>query len=163
MTDFPMIPHQFELTFTQNSADVPLCSGSFSEVSGIEATMEPKVIREGGRYHGELQRAGQITYATVILKRGMTASDQLWKWFSLMGQGTTAARMDATLVQFAFERSGEGATARVEKKSRLTWHMTNALPVKFKAATYSATASDIGIEELHFVHEGLSLTVGGAA
>ena len=28
---------------------VPLCSGAFSECTGLEATMEPKVIKEGGR------------------------------------------------------------------------------------------------------------------
>jgi hypothetical protein len=41
--------------------------------------------------------------------------------------------------------------------------MRNALPTKFRAATYDATAREVGVEELHFVHEGLALQQGAAA
>ena len=44
---------------------------SFAECTGLEATMEPKTIKEGGRNYGAAQRAGGITFATVVLKRGV--------------------------------------------------------------------------------------------
>ena len=55
------------VTFDQ----VQVCQGAFAECSGLEATMEPKVIKEGGRNYGVAQRAGGITFATVVLKRGI--------------------------------------------------------------------------------------------
>lgn len=151
--EFPTIPSNFEVKFFQNGRRVPICSGAFSEVSGIEATMEPKAIREGGRYNGEVQRAGQITYATVILKRGITPTSHLWKWFKLLADGHSAVRLKAEVVQMqAMPSSG--------RQVALRWVMKNALPTKFKAATYSASATEVGIEELHFVHEGLTLRAG---
>jgi phage tail-like protein len=39
----------------------------------------------------------------------------------------------------------------------MTWRLSNALPVKFKGPDLSATASQVAIEELHLVHEGLEL------
>jgi len=136
---------------------VPLCGGSFSECSGLEATMEPKVIRAGGNNYGDHQRAGYVSFATVVLKRGITASRSLWLWFDFIARGQTAPRLTAELVHLLpgdDPDTGGGA---------LIWEMRNALPVKFKAATYNATAADVGVEELHFVHEGLRLRPGPAA
>ena len=100
LTDPPFIPYRFRVDFKEvqpagadgtggSERAVTLCAGAFSEVSGLEATMEPKVIRQGGQYDGELQRPGQITYATVILKRGITANRHLWQWFRLVAERKT--------------------------------------------------------------------------
>lgn len=158
MTDWPLVPFAFDVTFYQDGNEIPLCRGAFSEVSGLEATMEPKAIREGGRYDGEVQRAGQITYATVILKRGMTAAPDLWNWFRLMGEGRTAARLRVEVVLF-----GPAAAGTSERVEVLRWVLTNALPTKFKSATFAATAAEVGVEELHLVHEGMRLSAGAAA
>jgi phage tail-like protein len=45
--------------------------------------------------------------------------------------------------------------------AKLTWTLENALPIKFKAADFNARGSEIGIEELHLAHEGLSFATGG--
>jgi phage tail-like protein len=39
----------------------------------------------------------------------------------------------------------------------LSWKLEKALPVKFKAADLNAKNTEIGIEELHLAHEGLSM------
>lgn len=164
MTD-PLHVFRFRLDFFQDGVDratpgegsLPLCGGSFSECSGLEATMEPKVIREGGRNYGDHQRAGYVTFATVVLKRGITSNRHLWRWFDMVAGGRTAPRLTARLVHIAADEDpGTGSGV-------LTWEMRNAMPVKFKAATYSATAAVVGVEELHFVHEGLRLVGGGGA
>jgi phage tail-like protein len=140
----------FEETLLSNSSDprpIVLCSGAFAECSGLEASMEPKVIKEGGRNWGAIQRMGKITFATVILKRGMTKTKDLWTWFKLLGQqGKYAHRLNATITMF--DNDGEGI---------LAWKLTHALPVKFKAADLNAKGgSDVAIEEIHLAHEGLS-------
>jgi phage tail-like protein len=126
--------------------DVALCSGAFAECTGLEATMEPKVIKEGGRNYGAAQRAGPVTFATVILKRGMTTTRDLWKWFELVSGGGYAYRLAATVTL----QSHAG-------KPVLSWELRKALPIKFKAADLNAKGSDVGIEELHIAHEGLHL------
>jgi len=155
----PLHTFNFELRFHQlasngTTASHPaICSGRFSEVSGLEATMEPKTIHEGGRNFGEIQRVGAVKFATVILKRGITRAPDLWKWFELVAEGKSAIRLNAELIQFSADR----------QEQILRWTMRDALPVKFKAANYIASSSEVGIEELHFVHEHLSLEMGTRA
>jgi hypothetical protein len=36
------------------------------------------------------------------------------------------------------------------------WQLDQAMPVKFKFADLNGKGTEVGIEELHFVHEGLS-------
>ena len=155
IVDYPLPVFRFRVTFAvpstakQNKGDEQLlCEGAFSECSGLEATMEPKAIKVGGRNYGESQRAGRVNFATVILKRGVTANRDLWKWFRLVGGGAYAYRLNAEVTMLDFD--GDGAETPV-----ITWTMKNALPTKLKAADFNATSTQVGIEELHFVHEGL--------
>jgi phage tail-like protein len=39
----------------------------------------------------------------------------------------------------------------------MVWTLTGVLPTKFKGPDLSANASQVAIEELHLVHEGLEL------
>ena len=153
MSDYPLHVFRFLVEFVDNPLDggvggpQTLCDGAFAECSGLEATMEPKVIREGGRNYGALQRSGSVTFATVVLRRGMTRSRDLWYWFEHLTSGARYAhRMDAYVTMY--DTAGEAV---------LTWKLTRALPTKFKAADLNARGSDVGIEELHLAHAGLAI------
>ena len=127
--------------------NVLLCSGAFSEVTGLEATMEPKVIKEGGRNYGAAQRMGQVTFATVVLKRGMTSTRDLWNWFELVSNGGA----------YAYRLRAKVTMKDHANNPVLTWNLRKAIPTKFKAADLNAKGTDVGIEELHLAHEGLYL------
>lgn len=148
--------HKTTLDDPNSGAAQPICSGRFSEVSGIEATMEPKAIAEGGRNWGEAQRAGRTTFATLVLKRGMTEDRGLWTWFQGVAGGGFAYRLNARLVMLAADQD------TADPAGQLAWEFANCLPVKFKAADLTAAASEIGVEELHLAHEGLRLVPAGA-
>ncbi len=162
MDAYPLHVFRFRVEFWQaqlGSAElgspVPLCAGAFSECSGLEATMEPKVIAEGGRNYGANQRSGRVTFSTVILRRGMTTSRDLWRWFELVtNQHAYAYRMAAEIQMFGEDRQD---LSDVNATPLLTWRLDHALPIKFKAADLSATNNEVGIEELHLAHEGLTL------
>ena len=155
MSDDPLHVFRFWVDFREdpltssgsaNNGDVTLCGGAFSECTGLEATMEPKVIKEGGRNYGPAQRAAQVTFATIILKRGMTSARDMWKWWELVSTGGCAYRLAATITMF--DTAGNAV---------LAWNLEKAMPVKFKAADLNAKGTDVGIEELHLAHEGLTL------
>ena len=68
----PLFGNRFVVEFTRepiaargggsdDRSSEPLCQGAFAEVSGLEAAMEPKTIKEGGANYGAHQRAGQRT------------------------------------------------------------------------------------------------------
>lgn len=127
-------------------SEVNLCSGAFAECTGLEATIEPKVIKVGGHNYGPRQLMGRVSFATVVLKRGMTSTRDLWSWFQLVGGGAYAYRLTAEIEM----RNASG-------RPMLTWSLERTLPVKFKAADLNARGTEIGIEELHLAHEGLRL------
>lgn len=121
-----------------------VCSGSFAECTGLEATMEPKTIKEGGRNYGAAQRAGGTTFGTVVLKRGISSNQNLYQLFNTFSTGTFAPRMQVTINLFD-----------VNGKAVLAWQLNCAMPVKYKFADFNSRNNEIGIEELHLVHEGL--------
>ncbi len=154
---YPLHVFKFRIDFYEvgSDSDSPgekkkLCSGMFAECSGLEATMEPKSINVGGRNFGQTQLAGRVSFATVILKRGVSTGPDLWRWFDLVGGGAYAYRMNVEINLLNIDSSPNDTGVMI-------WKMENALPVKFKAADLNSKATEIGIEELHFVHEGLSL------
>jgi phage tail-like protein len=130
----------------QDLGPVTVCSGSFSEITGLEATMEPKVIKQGGQNFGELQRVGPVTFSTVVLKRGVTNVRDLFRWFELVGGGMYAKRLTAKI-----------HLRDAKRREKHVFVLERALPVKFKAADFNAQASAVAIEELHIVYEALSL------
>lgn len=150
---FPAHVFRFRVEFAEapfqgpGAGNVPLCGGAFSECTGLEATMEPKAIKEGGKNYGVNQRAGAVTFGTVVLKRGMTTSRDLWRWFHLVADGAYAYRLTATVTLLGHD--GETTVA--------AWKLERALPVKFKAADLNAKGAEVGVEELHLAHEGLTL------
>jgi phage tail-like protein len=146
---FPHHVFRFHVDFMESKAgtNVPLCSGAFQECTGLEATMEPKVIKAGGRNYGPAQRAGPVTFGTVILKRGMTTTRDLWRWFFMVtGEHKYAYRLSVTI-----KLQNHAA------KPIMSFTLDRALPVKFKTADLKGTSTELGIEEIHLAHEGLTI------
>jgi len=149
--DYPLRGFRFQVDFKEQmlsdqaaGGEVVLCSGAFAECTGLEATMEPKTIKEGGRNWGAAQRMGNISFSTVVLKRGLTQTDDLWAWFNLVGEGAYAQRLNVSIT--LFDQSGKGV---------FSWILLKAMPIKFKAPDLNAKNNEVAIEELHLVHEGL--------
>lgn len=146
----PLYGLNFEVRFEQDpldgaaQADAPTGEGAFAEVSGIEATMQHKEIREGGLNLGAHQRPGPVGYQTVVLKRGLMRNRDLWRWFDALAGGRYAPRLKVTI-----ELRG------IDGRALMRWALRRALPVRFKTADFNARANEVGVEELHLVHEGL--------
>ncbi len=152
MSLIPLHIFQFQVDFKSDSigsngpgGPVDVCSGAFAECTGLEASMEAKAIKEGGRNYGAAQRAGPITFATVVLKRGVSTNRNLWQIFNAISSGLYAPRLQVTIT--LFDASGDPA---------IGWQLDRAMPVKFKFSDLNAKGTEVGIEELHLVHEGLS-------
>ena len=141
--------------------------GAFSEISGLEAMMEHKVIKVGGRNYGTAVRAGPVSFGTVVLKRGVIKTQHLWRWWAMFagadgepdGRPIPRNRGNVLIGLLRAVDDGEklekGKTA--EPKVRLGWRLKNAMPVKFRIGDLNAKGSDVAVEELHLVHEGLEM------
>jgi len=158
---FPLFRFHVEFRRQQDN-DVQLAHGAFSDCTGLEATMEPKVVKAGGANFGAYQLPGHVTFATVILKRGITTNRDLWRWFSHINElGKYAYRLDVTITvlgdtEMAAPPGEPTSSAEPSTEPRRTIRLFRALPIKFKTGDLNAKATEVGIEELHFAHEGLT-------
>lgn len=141
----PLHVFRFHISIKRDNGG-EVCSGAFAECTGLEATMEPKVIKAGGANYGATQRPGPVSFATVVLKRGITRSHDLFDWFQRVAGGS-----------YKYRQSAQIAVQNAAGETLITWELARCLPVKFKAADLNAKGAEIGIEELHLAHEGLFL------
>jgi phage tail-like protein len=109
-------------------------------------TMEVKTIREGGNNGKQIRLTGPLSYGQLTLKRGMTATFDLWTWFGTM-LSNAALRADAEVVVFATDGTSE----------RARFILTRCIPTKLKAPALNAKDGIVGIEELQLVYESLTL------
>jgi phage tail-like protein len=148
------VPFRFKVSLYRSDSNELLCAGYFSEVTGFELTMEPRVIKEGGLNWGEHQRSGPTKFAPIILKRGVTSVNDLWTWFDITTrQASYGYRLTGEITVLGNPTAGQAAA----DNPVMVWKLTGVLPTKFKGPDLNATASQVAIEELQLVHEGLEL------
>ena len=108
--------------------------------------MEVKTIREGGNNGKQIRLTGPLNYGTLTLKRGMTATFDLWHWFNLM-LTRPETRADAEVVIFA----SDGQTERAR------FILSRCVPMKLKAPPLNAVGGMVAVEEFQLAYESLAL------
>lgn len=144
----PFTTFRFSVEVAVPDVAPKVCAATFSEVDGLEMTLEPKTIREGGNNMRPIHLLGPVTYGQLTLKRGMTGDFDLWKWFSrVTSMGYRGVRPNAEIVVFSSDGETEDARFIIER----------CLPTKLKAPALNAKESNIAIEEMTIVYESLRL------
>ena len=148
--DRPFVTFNFRVEISVEGVSEQLCDASFSEVDGLEMTVEPKTIREGGRNTGPVHMLGPVGYGNLTLKRGMTSNSDLWKWFERVNTpGQSGLRGSAQVLLLASTAGTETVNSR--------WVLSGCLPIKLKAPALNAKEGQVAIEELQIAYESLSL------
>lgn len=83
---------------------------------------------------------------TVTLMRALTTDRSLWTWFERMTAGKEPRPVTMTLVAYGLD----GAPIR-------TFVLYDSFPVKLGAASLKASGTDVAIEELTLVHQGIDV------
>lgn len=147
------VPYRFEVSLYEEEKEQLLCRGLFSEVSGLELTMEPRAIAVGGRNWGEVQRVGPTRFSPIVLKRGVTEINDMWDWFDATTRGNNYGyRLQGEIRVLGGELNDDG-----EAKAVMVWKLEGVLPTRFKGPDLSSTSNQVAIEELTLVHESLRL------
>jgi phage tail-like protein len=125
----------------------PLCNSEFAECDGLEMTMEPKTVREGGNNTQQIRLVGPVSYGNLTLKRGMTPNLDLWKWF--LAASGSAAR--GALAQGMIIMLDAG------KRPSLIFALTDCLPIKIKAPALNAKDGLVAIEEMQIAYSSFTV------
>ncbi len=130
----------------------PVCNAAFAECDGLEMSMEPKTVQEGGNNRAQIHLIGPVRYGQLTLRRGMTDNLQLWTWFVAAAQPgrNSKAQGQVTL----WDAAGN---------PRVTFALTNCLPIKMRGPALNAKDGLVAIEEMQLVYESIDVRPAGAA
>ena len=124
-----------------------LDAGSFSEVSGFDATMDVVEYRAGDDPAiTPTKLPGLIKYGNITLKWGSSETMVLYDWLIDITEGTIEKK---TVTLTALDEEGSPAAS---------WRCINAWPVKYTAPDFNGTSSEVAIETIELAHEGVTRT-----
>ncbi len=139
----PFFAFRFEVRLNQ----MPVAG--FSEVSGLTTDTNVTEYREGDESNHGINTmrklVGLVKYNNVVLKRGWTKDASLWAWRKSVLDGKTQ------------RQSGSIALLDEDRNKVLSWSFHDGWPVKLEGPAFNAKTSEVAIETLEIVHEGLVL------
>src|SRR5690242_6586938 len=117
--------------------------GSFSEVSGLDAEIDPIEYRTGDEDITVRKIPGLRKYSNITLKRGLTLDHSLWDW---MKQGLDGKVIRTTMSVTLLDEA---------RQPVLRWNVREAWPCKWEGPDLNAKGKDVAIETLEIRHEGI--------
>jgi phage tail-like protein len=120
-----------------------ITQAGFQEVGGLDATTAAVDYREGNYANHVSKLPGLNTYSPITLKRGITDSDELWKWRQTVIDGKTQ------------RKNGSIVLRDVDGAEKLRWNFSEAWPSKWTGPALSAGTAAVAVESLEITHEEL--------
>jgi len=119
----------------------------FTEVTGLDRTVEPIEYREGhSPEYSKLKMPGMVKYSNITLKRGTFAADsEFFAWINTVSLNQVERR---DIVIKLLNENHEPVFA---------WSILNAWPTKIQASDLKSDGNEVAIETLELAHEGLKL------
>ena len=118
----------------------------FRECSGLTAETEVQEYAEGGLNTYMHKLPGRTKFSNVTLKRGWSQSDELWKWYRKIINGTIE-RQSVSVVMY--ENKGQNAGREVAR-----WNLDQAYPIKWQGPDFRSDGNGTAIETLVLAHAG---------
>jgi phage tail-like protein len=118
-----------------------------SEVTGLNTELDVIEYRDGASVLFSTQKmSGLRKFGDIVIKKGVFDSDQAyWDWYSSV-EMNTPLRKTVTIELLDETHSPV-----------MTWALTNAWPKKVENPDFKSDASEVAVETITLVHEGLSL------
>lgn len=114
-----------------------------SEVSGLQVETDVELYEEGGVNDFVHQLPKKTKYPRLVLKRGITDVDDLWKWYQ-------------DVVSGGFTRkNGSIILMDVTGEDKWRWNFVQAYPVKWSGPELKADSNTVAFESVELVHQGI--------
>ncbi|HEX8652919.1 MAG TPA: phage tail protein [Pyrinomonadaceae bacterium] len=118
-----------------------ITQAGFQEVSGLDASTDAVDYREGSDPNHVRKLTGLNKYSAITLKRGITDSDELWKWRNTVIDGKTE------------RKNGSIILLDEAKQEKIRWNFFNAWPSKWTGPALNSTSTAVAVETLELTHE----------
>ena len=121
-----------------------ITQAGFQECSGLDSTTASVDYREGNERNTVRKLSGLNSFSPISLKRGITDSDELWKWRLTAVDGKTE-RKNGSIVLL----DEQGA-------EKIRWNFSDAWPSKWTGPSFNSTGNAVAVETLEITHEDLT-------
>jgi len=116
----------------------------FRECSGLDSSQDPVEYREGNEVLTVRKLPGMVKYSNITLKWGITSDTDLWDWRKKAADGSVE-RKNLSIILLDDTR-----------EEKIRWNLREAWPTKWSGPDFNATGTDVAIETLEIVHEGIT-------
>lgn len=118
-----------------------ITQAGFQEVSGLDVSTDSVDYREGADPSHARKLPGLTKYGNITLKRGITDSDELWKWRMTVVSGKPVRKNGSIIL---LDSTGS---------EKLRWNFFMAWPSKWTGPSFNAGSASVAIETLEIIPE----------
>ncbi len=140
--NFPLLNYRYRVEIDG------LVVAGFSEVSGLVTEIETEEYKEGGADFVH-KLPGGIKQSNIVLKKGMGVSNDLMNWYgavvNALTYGKPLPKSESVYISVIDEKGEE----------KIRFLIKRAYPVKWSGPELKGTGSDVAIETIELVHEGM--------
>lgn len=141
--------YNFEISVTGVAADGKAVSGSFTEASGLEVTIDPIEYRNGVDDITPRKIPGLKKFTNITLKKGISGDIEFWQWI-VKGMNGAAQRVEGSITLL-----------NEAKDPVMQWKFKRGWPCKFTGPGLNAKNNEIALETVEICHEGLAIDGDG--
>lgn len=161
-TDMNSAGMAYPLTKMNFLVSIPDLSGAmaaFSEVSGIEASVDVVEFRQGNAHSlAPVKIPGLVKHGNITLKMGYTIGNGFKTWIQECVSETRGAMPRKTVtIELLDIRDGSPNSAYETIKENITWILKEAWVTKYSGPDLNASASEVAIETVELAYEELTI------
>ncbi len=120
-----------------------IMSAQASEVTGLQIETETEAYEEGGVNDFVYQLPKKTKYQHIIIKRGITDRDEMWKWHMDVVNGTFERKLVSIILM------------DITDEDKWRWDLSKAYPVKWTGPELRADSNTVAFETVELVHNGI--------
>lgn len=143
----PYAAYNFQVIVTNVSDDGGAVSGSFTEITGLEAELPPVEYRNGSEDITVRKVPGLKKFSNITLKRGITGHVGFWNWIVEAMNGKVR------------RTSGSIIMLDENRQEVMRWNFSRAWPTKYTGPSLGATKNEIAMESVVLAVESLLIDV----
>jgi phage tail-like protein len=123
---------------------------AFSEVTGLNVETDLIEYRHGNNkeFH-KVKMPGMQKFSNITMKRGVFKNrNDFFDWWNTVSLNTISRRTIVVTLQDE------------QDKPVVTWNIKNAWPIKVTSPDLKSDASEVAVESIEVVHEGITIKRG---
>ena len=117
--------------------------GIFTEVSGMDSTIDVTEHGTGGGNGLMTKLPGMTKFSNIVLKWGVTDDLTLYQWHRRAALGDVE------------RKNGSIVALNAQGTQIARWNFINAWPNKYTGPTFNGENSEVAVETMELAHEGI--------